>query len=160
MEMNQIGWPFGSHPLPDVKAVTEAELLDCDIVIFVPARQYPLWAQGGDVRMAQFEANRKIAPLLRNLAGQKGFKGIFAVVSDPVDPLCKEVLLSSGLHPVSGPRRPGGNETRGQNIFARKNERFLLICNRDGPLAPTGADLVIANSITDYDELSPMNLPS
>ena len=34
LEMNQIGWPFGSHPLPDVKAVTEAELLDCDIYAY------------------------------------------------------------------------------------------------------------------------------
>lgn len=152
MEMNQIGWPFGSHPLPDVKAVTEAELLDCDIVIFCASKAVPPVGAGGDVRMAQFEANRKIASYYGNLAGQKGFKGIFAVVSDPVDPLCKEVLLSSGLHPSQVRGYGLGVMNKRAEYFARKDERFSSYLQSGRAFGPHGADLVIANSITDYDE--------
>lgn len=60
-EMNQIGWPFSTHPLPEVVPVTEEEIFDCDLFVFCATKAVPPIGSGGDVRMLQFEANRKIA---------------------------------------------------------------------------------------------------
>ena len=48
-----------------------------------------------DVRMAQFEQNAQLIAQYGKMARQKQFKGLFAVVSDPVDPLCKAAFLAS-----------------------------------------------------------------
>ena len=48
-----------------------------------------------DVRMKQFEGNSKIISDYAQKAREKSFKGIFAIISDPVDLLCKVVFLAS-----------------------------------------------------------------
>ena len=47
-----------------------------------------------DVRMAQFAANRELVEGFARQARQDGFRGLFAVISDPVDPLAKAALLA------------------------------------------------------------------
>lgn len=152
IEMNQIGWPFGSRTLPEVRGISQAELFDCDMLIFCASRAVPPVGAGGDVRMAQFEANRKIAAYYGNMAGRNGFKGIFAVVSDPVDPLCKEVLLSSGLCPAQIKGYGLGVMNKRAEYFARRDMRLASYIEEGRAFGPHGKDLVIANSIINYDD--------
>ena len=88
MELNQIAIN------PDLKVETiEADaLFDCDVFIFCASRFVPkVGEEAGDVRMRQFELNAELIGLYAKKAREAGFKGIFSVVSDPVDLLCKAV---------------------------------------------------------------------
>ena len=151
-EMNQIGWPFGAHTLPEVAAVTEAEIFDCDLFVFCATKAVPPVGSGGDVRMLQFEANRKIAAHYGKLAKEANYRGLFAVVSDPVDPLCKEVLLSSGLAPAQIHGYGLGVMNKRAEYYAKKDGRFAAYLTEGRAFGPHGADLVIANSIEHYDD--------
>ena len=57
----------------------------------------------GDVRMAQYQVNRELAVRYARMARQRRYGGMFCVVSDPVDPLCRAVLEESNRT-----RRAGG----------------------------------------------------
>ena len=48
-----------------------------------------------DVRMVQYEANKGIISVFAKKARNAQFDGLFAVVSDPVDPLCRATFLAS-----------------------------------------------------------------
>ena len=151
-EMNQIGWPFSTHPLPEVAPVAENEIFDCDLFIFCATKAVPPLGSGGDVRMLQFEANRKIAAHYGQLAKAAEYQGLFAVVSDPVDPLCKEVLLSSGLAPAQIRGYGLGVMNKRAEYYAKKDARFADYLTEGRAFGPHGADLVIANSIEHYDD--------
>ena len=150
--MNQIGWPFSTHPLPEVVPVTEEEIFDCDLFVFCATKAVPPIGSGGDVRMLQFEANRKIAAHYGQLAKAAEYQGLFAVVSDPVDPLCKEVLLSSGLAPAQIRGYGLGVMNKRAEYYAKKDARFADYLTEGRAFGPHGADLVIANSIAHYDD--------
>jgi hypothetical protein len=158
MEMNQMGWPFETcgqgGALPDVKIISEVDLFDCDMIVFCASKSVPAVGQdqGGDVRMAQFDANRKIAAHYGHLAAEASFKGIFAVVSDPVDPLCKEVLLSSGLSAGQVRGYGLGVMNKRAEYFAAKDPSFRSYIREGRAYGPHGSDLVIANSIENYDD--------
>ena len=191
MEMNQIGWPFGEKKLPEVVCLNEEDLFDCDMFVFCASKAVPPVGAAGDVRMMQLEANSKIVSYYGRMAGEKGFKGIFAVVSDPVDPLCKAALLASGysgpsgtsshsgrpglfgasgpsgrfgLFGASGPSgRPGlaPGQVRGYGLgvmnkraeyYAAGDPRFASYLTEGRAFGPHGQDLVIANSISNYDD--------
>ena len=162
MEMNQIGWPFGEKNLPEVVCLDEEDLFDCDMFVFCASKAVPPVGASGDVRMMQLEANSKIVSYYGRMAGEKNFKGIFAVVSDPVDPLCKAALLASraanGTVDVSG-LQPG--QVRGYGLgvmnkraeyYARGDRRFESYLTEGRAFGPHGGDLVIANSIENYDD--------
>ena len=151
-EMNQIGWPFGTHTLPEVFAVTESEIFDCDLFVFCATKAVPPVGSGGDVRMLQFEANRKIAAHYGRLAREANYRGLFAVVSDPVDPLCKEVLLTSGLLPAQIHGYGLGVMNKRAEYYAKKDDRFAAYLTEGRAFGPHGADLIIANSIEHYDD--------
>lgn len=167
MEMNQIGRPFAHEGTidselpfqlrpasPAVRGISEEELFDCDMVVFCASKAVPPIQPGSniDVRMVQFEANRKIASHYGNLAGRAGFKGIFAVVSDPVDPLCKEVLLSSGLSPGQIKGYGLGVMNKRAEYFSHTDAAFSSYEREGRAYGPHGGDLVIANSIENYDD--------
>ncbi|MBQ4650690.1 MAG: lactate dehydrogenase [Firmicutes bacterium] len=152
IEMNQIGWPFGTKNLPEVVCLKESELFDCDMFVFCASKAIPPIGTSGDVRMMQLEANSKIAAHYGRLAGDAGFRGIFAVVSDPVDPLCKAVLLSSGLEPGQVRGYGLGVMNKRAEYFAKKDERFASYLAEGRAFGPHGGDLVIANSIENYDD--------
>ena len=167
MEMNQIGWPFGEKKLPEVVCLDEEDLFDCDMFVFCASKAVPPVGAAGDVRMMQLEANSKIVSYYGQMAGEKDFKGIFAVVSDPVDPLCKAALLASGY---SGPAWESGSsgrsglapgQVRGYGLgvmnkraeyFAAGDPRFASYLTEGRAFGPHGQDLVIANSIKNYDD--------
>ena len=152
IEMNQIGWPFGKVSLPKVEILTEEELFNCDMFIFCASKAVPPVGATGDVRMMQLEANGKIASHYGAMAKTAGFKGIFAVVSDPVDPLCKEVLLSSGLKAGQVRGYGLGVMNKRAEYYAALDSRFESYLTEGRAFGPHGGDLVIANSIENYDD--------
>ena len=96
-EVNQIRFPDGRR-LPYVEILSEDKLFDCDMFVFCASKGVPPLGASGDVRMAQLKANCSLVSLYAGKAAAADFSGIFAVVSDPVDPLCKAALME-GLDP-------------------------------------------------------------
>ena len=201
MELNQMRYPHdsifddGGHKtahcireMPRVKIVSsDEELMDCDVLVFCATKAVPEIGASGDVRMAQLEANLGIVRSIgekirisRSTEGSRGFDGMVAVVSDPVDQLCKGMLDSSGLEPgqirgfglgVMAARARYFAERKLKEIEMKEDadlkvsaedakeesasetkvayERYLTEGRAYGP---HGQDLVIANSIENYDD--------
>ena len=161
-EMNQIVFPFDYEDYPEVEIITEKQICDCDMIIFCAAKGYNFDENTQDVRMVQFEKNAEIITQYSKLVRDANFKGIFAVVSDPVDLLCKKVLIESntnengtydnnGLFPsqIIG---YGLGVMNGRAIYhAKKNPAFASYITEGRAYGPHGAGLIIANSIDDYD---------
>ena len=117
----------------------------------------------GDVRMAQYRLNRELVALYAKKAREARYKGFFCVVSDPVDPLCRTVLLESNRS--EGGRLDGmglfPQQVRGFGLgvmnaraayYAKKERRFADFLTDGRSFGPHGEDLVIANSISHYDD--------
>ena len=151
-EMNQIRTPFDPVELPKVYGVEEGALFDCDVVVFCASKGIPPIGVKGDVRMAQLEANREIITHYGTLAKKSGFQGLVAVVSDPVDPLCKAFLQASGLHPAQVQGYGLGVMHARACYYAEKDARFAAYLEEGRAFGPHGGDLVIANSVAAYDE--------
>ena len=155
IEMNQIGWPFEDcqmNSLPFVEKISEEQLFDCDVFVFCASRGVPSVGATGDVRMAQLEANRKIVEYYALMAKQRDFRGMFAVVSDPVDPLCKAALKTSGLMPCQVEGFGLGVMNMRARYYAMRDKRFNSYLTEGRAFGPHGSDLVIANSIENYDD--------
>ena len=152
IEMNQIGWPFGEKKLPEVICLDREDLFDCDMFVFCASKAVPPIGAAGDVRMMQLEANSRIVAEYGRMAGEKNFKGIFAVVSDPVDPLCKAALLASGLEPGQVRGYGLGVMNKRAEYYASGEPRFASYLKEGRAFGPHGGDLVIANSIDNYDD--------
>ena len=152
IEMNQIGWPFGEKKLPEVICLDREDLFDCDMFVFCASKAVPPIGAAGDVRMMQLEANSRIVAEYGRMAGEKNFKGIFAVVSDPVDPLCKAVLMASGLEPGQVRGYGLGVMNKRAEYYASGEPRFASYLKDGRAFGPHGGDLVIANSIDNYDD--------
>ena len=163
-EMGQIAWPWNYDALPSVEAVSNEQLFDCDVFIFAATKAIPAVGSGiKDVRMAQFEANR---PLVENFARQArkaNFGGLFMVLSDPIDPLCKAAWLASN-HDENGvfdnmgllPEQVQGYGLGVMNAraayFSKQDNRFSSFLTEGRSFGPHGRGLVIANSIEHYDD--------
>jgi len=152
MEMNQISYPDGEPEMPRVDIITEKEVFDCDVFVFCASRGVPPVGAGGDVRMVQYEANREIASHYGQLAAAADFKGLAAVVSDPVDPLCRAFLKSSGLHPAQVQGYGLGVMNARARYFAQRDERLRHYLEEGRAFGPHGEDLVIADSLDRYDD--------
>jgi len=142
----------------------EEELFQCDMFVFCASKGIPpVGAEVKDVRMVQFEANRGIISIFAKKARESGFQGLFAVVSDPVDPLCKAAFLASntdesgnfdgkGLLPEQVQGYGLGVMNARAAYYAKKEERFSSFLKEGRAYGPHGQDLVIANSIEAYDD--------
>lgn len=154
-ELSQFSAPPGGERLPDVYGAAEEKLFDCDVFLFCATKAVPAVGSAvGDVRMAQYEANRKIAAVYAGMASERGYQGLFLVISDPVDLLCMEVLRSGSLHPeqVRGCGL-GVMNARGK-YYAARNREFSSYLEEGRAFGPHGKDLVLANSLVPerYDE--------
>ncbi len=151
-EINQIAYPFEYNKLPAVEAIDESRLFDCDVFVFCASRGIPSLGENvADVRMAQFEGNRPIVEKYAELAVRSGFKGLFAVVSDPVEPLCKAALMK-GLYPEQIQGYGLGVMNSRAAYYAKKDKRFARFLTEGRAFGPHGSGLVIADSINDYDD--------
>lgn len=90
------------YPEMTVHAIDEAGLFDCDVFVFCASKGVPpVGYDVKDVRMIQLEANAELISIYATRAKRAGFKGIFAVVSDPVDLLCRVVYEVAGKQSAS-----------------------------------------------------------
>ena len=166
-EENQIAYPWAYDALPEVDVVKPEDLFKCDVFVFVASKGIPPVGSGvKDVRMYQFENNSKIVAQYARQARNEHFSGLFAVVSDPVDPLAKTAWLESnkdenGVFDLKG-LRPEQVQGFGLGVmnaraayYAKRDERFSQFLTEGRSFGPHGQDLVIADSIEHYnDELS------
>jgi len=162
-ELNQIQAPDGGA-LPPVDIITPEELFDGDVFLFCASRMVPdTSVTDGDVRMAQYGLNRELAAVYARMAREKAYKGLFCVVSDPVDPLCRTVLRESGRNGNGAYDGQGLSpaQVRGFGLgvmnaraiyYARKDPRFADYLTEGRAFGPHGEDLVLANSIAHYDD--------
>ncbi|MEA4965359.1 MAG: lactate dehydrogenase [Oscillospiraceae bacterium] len=163
-EMNQVTAPWDYDAMPEVEIVPQEQIFACDCLLFAASRGIPpVDSQVKDVRMAQFEANRGLVEHYGRLARQAGFRGLFAVISDPVDPLAKAAFLASnvgedgvfdglGLLPEQIQGFGLGVMNARAAYYAKNDPRFSLFLTEGRAFGPHGSGLVIANSIRHYDD--------
>lgn len=154
-EMNQTSFPLEFDTLPEVHGVEKSELFDCDMFVFCASKGVPPVGQENiDVRMVQFEENAKLIKEYAIMAAEKKFKGIFAVVSDPVDLLCATVLKESRgeLAPEQIKGYGLGVMNARAAYYAKKYDKYSSYLTEGRAYGPHGNDLVIANSIINYDD--------
>ena len=163
-ELNQAAYPWAYDALPEVVILKEEELFDCDVFVFCASKGIPpVGSDIKDVRMTQFEANKELISFFAKKARIAGFKGLFAVVSDPVDPLCKAVFLASnenmegrfdgkGLLPEQIQGYGLGVMNARAAYYAKQDARFASFLTEGRAYGPHGENLVIANSIEHYDD--------
>lgn len=163
-ELNQAAYPWAYDALPEVVILKEEELFDCDVFVFCASKGIPpVGSDIKDVRMAQFEANKELISFFAKKARIAGFKGLFAVVSDPVDPLCKAAFLASnenmegqfdgkGLLPEQIQGYGLGVMNARAAYYAKQDARFASFLTEGRAYGPHGENLVIANSIEHYDD--------
>ena len=120
----------------------------------------PVGSEAVDVRMVQFKGNAELIKGYASMAADYGFKGIFAVVSDPVDQLCATVLNES--RGVLAPEQIKGYGLGVMNAralyYSKRYEKFSMYLHEGRAFGPHGKDLVIANSILNYDNELSMEL--
>ncbi len=162
-ETNQIRYP-DTDQLPPVITLTEDTLFDCDMFVFCVTVGIPaLDSKGIDVRMAQLEGNGRIVSLYAKKAREAGFRGVFAVVSDPVDLLCKKALLESNINQEGQYDFMGlaPEQIRGYGLgvmhgraayYAAKSPELQHYLQEGRAFGPHGQHLVIADSITNYQQ--------
>ena len=153
-ELNQIAEPL-QDKLPKVVPIEKKDLFNCDLFAFTASVGVPpISVTEGDVRMVQFEGNSKLVGEYAQLAVQADFKGIFAIVSDPVDQLCRYAFdvthtddqghwQSQGLNPEQI-RGYGLGVMNGRAAYYAKLEGVDF--NPNGRVyGPHGKGLVVAN---------------
>lgn len=163
-EENQISYPWDYDRLPEVHAVKSEDLFDCDVVIFAASKGIPpVGSQVKDVRMEQFAGNSKIVAAYAKQARRVGFRGMFCQVSDPVDPLARVMYLESnrnenGEFDWKGLRAEQiqgfglGVMNARAAFYAKRDPRFRKFLAEGRTFGPHGQELVVADSINNYDD--------
>jgi len=163
-EMGQVSLPWDYGAFPEVEVVDVEHLFDCDVLVFVASKGIPPVGSGiKDVRMAQFESNAAIVRHYARMAREKRFRGLWAAVSDPVDPLAKTAYLESnrdengvwdgmGLLPEQVQGYGLGVMNARAAYYAKRDARFAPFLTDGRAYGPHGDGLWIANSLTSYDD--------
>ena len=163
-EMGQVSLPWDYDAFPEVEAVGPEQLFDCDVLVFIASKGIPpVGSRIRDVRMAQFESNAAIVKHYARMAREKRFRGLWAAVSDPVDPLAKTAYLESnrdeagnwdglGLLPEQVQGFGLGVMNARAAYYAKRDKRFASFLEDGRSFGPHGAGLWIANSLSRYDD--------
>lgn len=162
-EAGQTLSPNSNYIHPEVLPLKEEELFDCDMFVFCVSVGVPeVGKEPEDVRIAQFEGNARVLAQYSRLAREKNFKGIFVVMSDPVDHLCKIAFNFSnrdenGIMDYRG-LAPEQIRGYGLGVMHGRAAYFALENNADYYLqegrcfGPHGEGVVVADSIKNYKE--------
>ncbi|MFS8541915.1 MAG: lactate dehydrogenase, partial [Tissierellales bacterium] len=163
-ELNQIVHPTNPEEFPPIVPIPKEKLFDCDMFVFCASKGVPpIDSQVDDFRMAQFEANKEIIREYAVMARDENFKGIFAVVSDPVDLLCKVAFLESNKNEKGEFDFLGlaSNQIIGYGLgvmnaracyHAKKSKDTLHFIKEGRVFGPHGEGLIVADSIINYNE--------
>ena len=163
-ELNQIKDPADKVTFPKVLTIEEDDLFNCDIFIFCASKGVPaVGSEVKDVRMVQFQSNSEIISQYAKLARDKKFKGIFAVVSDPVDLLCKMAFLESNKDSEGNLDFQGlsSDQIIGYGLgvmngraafYAEKSPDTIHFLKEGRLFGPHGEGLIVADSIENYNE--------
>lgn len=148
----------------EIIQLNDDELFNCDMFVFcVSVGVPPVDSKEKDVRLIQFEGNRKILKHYGSLARDTNFKGVFAIVSDPVDLLCKALFEDSnrntsgqldflGLAPEQIKGYGLGVMNARAVYYSNLREDTKNYLNEGRAFGPHGEGLIIANSINNYNE--------
>lgn len=153
MEGNQICEPFAEEKTPHIRILEKEELFDCDVFLFCVAKAVPeVGDRTVDVRMAQLEANAGIVSIYAKQSADSHFEGLFVVVSDPVDLLCRAAFKAAqtGKYPLNPYQIQGcglGVMNARAVYYAKKDSEFAVFLNEGRVFGPHGKDLVVADSI-------------
>ncbi|MDR1774820.1 MAG: lactate dehydrogenase [Clostridioides sp.] len=169
MELSQI-LSLNQSQLPvEINILKEEELFDCDVFVFCVSVSVPEVESKNekekteDVRMVQFESNAKIISEYAKQARDKNFKGIFAVVSDPVDLLCATVYNESNTNSDGEFDAKGlaPEQIRGFGLgvmnaravyYASLDEKTKHYLNEGRAFGPHGEGLIIIDSLNNYNQ--------
>lgn len=164
LELSQIFSSEEDYSFPDIKILDENTLFDCDIFAFCVSTGVPQIGSGKkDVRLAQLEGNSRIVSYYARSARKNNFHGIFAVISDPVDLLCKVVFNESnadengsidfkGISPENIRGYGLGVMNARAAYYASKNKNASHYLKEGRAYGPHGEGLIIADSINNYNE--------
>jgi len=164
LEANQIFNPFTTQIYSEVYVLNEEEIFNGDMLVFCATVGVPsLGEEQEDVRMRQFKGNSKIISDYARKAREKSFKGIFAVISDPVDLLCKTAFLASNKNKSGKFDFQGlaAEQIRGYGLgvmyaravyYAKQFSKNIKYSREGRAFGPHGQGLLIANRIEKYDE--------
>ncbi len=169
-EINQIYSAFSEERLAPVTIAPKDSIFDCDMLIFTASKGVPpLGTSEKDVRMAQYQSNCEILKDYARMARDINFDGIFAVVSDPVDQLCKYVYHESNCDIYGKFDGKGlyGDQIRGFGLGVM-NARAVYYSktlpsarsyeHKGRAYGPHGEGLIIANDIEAYDDDASLEL--
>jgi hypothetical protein len=160
IELGQIAQPMG-RDFPEIVALNDSDLFKCDLFAFTASKAVPaVGSDVKDVRIVQFEGNRQILSIFAKRARKEKFNGIFAVVSDPVDLLCKGAYVDSntsddgvldykGLKP-SQVKGYGLGVMYGRASYFAKNNDYNFENGR--VYGPHGKGLIVANDVNNYND--------
>lgn len=152
MELNQCA-PHTPVPMPRAVPVRKDQLLNCDALVFAASAGVPKTLKpGDDVRMMQFENNKKILSEYLSMLRSFEFSGTLFILSDPVDALCafaakelagvlpRERILGLGLGVMAARAAYYADESAPE--YLQEGRAY----------GPHGEGLWIANSIENYDD--------
>lgn len=163
-ECNQILSPSLEQIYPTVVPIKEDDLFECDMFVFCVSVGVPeVGKEDVDVRLAQFQGNAKIISYYSKLSRINNFKGIFSVVSDPVDLLCKTVFDESnkdsynncdfnGLSPEQIRGYGLGVMNARASYYASQNREHIHYLKEGRAFGPHGEGLIVADSVKTYNE--------
>ncbi len=163
MELNQTAYAWEYDKLPEIKIIDNENLFDCDIFVFCATKGIaPVGTYVTDVRMAQLEANKTLISDYACVARANNFKGMFAVVSDPIEPLCRAAWYASncnylgefddaGLHPEQIQGFGLGVMNARAAYYAKRDSRFASFLKDGRVFGQHGEGLIVADSIEKYN---------
>lgn len=155
--------PSTKQTFPEIVPLKDSELFNCDMFVFCVSVGVPeVGKEPEDVRIAQFEGNAKILKYYSRLARERKFRGLFIVMSDPVDLLCNIVFNSSnmdsngtmdfkGLAPEQI-RGYGLGVMHGRAAYFAKQEGAPQYITEGRCFGPHGEGVVVADSIKNYNK--------
>lgn len=163
-ELSQILSPDMVESSINIISLKEEDVFNCDMFVFCVSVGVPeIGKEATDVRLVQFKGNSKIIEHYASIARQKNYKGIFAVVSDPVDLLCKSAFIESNKDSAGNMDFKGlaPEQFRGYGLgvmnaracyYALKKDSTKHYIHEGRAFGPHGEGLIIADSIKNYNE--------
>ena len=150
IELNQILF----NPEMKVTCIEQDALFDGDVFLFCASKAVPpVGERVEDVRMMQLSANAELVSEYMTLATQKMFKGLFCIISDPVDLLCK-VAFETNLSQCHAMLKPEQIRGYGLGVMYARAVYYGGDQFKGGRVfGPHGRDIVVANAIDKYDDI-------